>query len=300
MSLTNDSLAYGYDEFYTNYSTIPPIQCLLELTSSQLIHPSCFDAHNPRHVCLSALHGFVIYPFNERLIKERVNDNAPYSKTVASRIEAFRAYVTKFNADQQSRLFAGSRLVLKIEDEPFTLEQFKLFGLDGTELAEAALAFEADRKYFTLGKAGRLNHFSQHHGFSNFQELKSFLNLLDVEAQGLGYQSYASICASSRYMGDMEKKYENQVYMLPVVNEMRQKWDLLKRESVFTIECFIKCRVAGDESSYFLDVNDEGVELNLYEGCVTGRYILSSKFMSDKNDDFHLNRDWFVSQEDAS
>jgi len=69
---------------------------------------------------------------------------------------------------------------------------------------------------------------------------------------------------------------------------------------VFTIECFIKCRVAGDESSYFLDVNDEGVELNLYEGCVTGRYILSSKFMSDKNDDFHLNRDWFVSQEDAS
>jgi hypothetical protein len=294
MSATQDSIVFGYDAFYDAYLGVPYNLGLVELSEDQLPDPTAFSAHEPRHVCLAALHGHMINPVDEHSIKARVKDDAPYTKTIAARIEIFKRMVAEFNAEQQrvGRYFGGIVKLVIDDNDPFTEEQFASVGLGGTAIAKAALQYEVDRKYFMLGHAGRLNHFAQHYGFSNLEGLKAFVNRLDVESQAMGYGSYATLCTSTRFMKHLEEKYRENADMKPALDALREKSELLRRESAFTIERFVACRRVGFEEPYFVDVSDDGVFIELREGQFKGAGMVCSQFVSDRNERFHS--DWFA------
>jgi hypothetical protein len=294
MSASQDSIAFGYDEFFDAYLSVPYNRGLMELSQAPLVPPSVFSAKDPRHVCLAALHGLAIYPIDERTIKERVKDSGPYPKTLSSRMKSFAEMVSDFN-DTQRRVgwMAGAVVTLVIDDDdPFTREQFECVGLGGTAIAEAALQYEEDRRYFTLGQSGRLNHFARHLGFPNVESLKAFVNRLNDEAAQMGYPSYGTICVATRYMDHVSKAYSDQLNAQPALDELGKKRSLLQRESVFVIERFVACRVAGERGAFFVDVNDEGVLIALHEGRLKGTGIVTSRYLSDRNSDFH--RTWFA------
>ncbi|UYK83211.1 hypothetical protein NG827_12025 [Xanthomonas sacchari] len=293
MSASQDSIAYGYDEFYDAYLDVPYNRGLMELSQTPLISPSIFSAKEPRHVCLAALHGHAIYPIDERTIKERVKDGGPYPKTLASRMKNFAAMVSDFN-DTQRRVgwMAGGSITLVIDDDPFTQEQFEWIGLGGSAIAEAALQYEEDRKFFSLGHSGRLNHFAQHLGFANVESLKAFVKRLDDEALQMGYHSYATICVSTRHIDHLVKKYTGDPKAQFALDELSKKRQLLQRESAFVIDHFVACRFASERRAFYVDVNDEGVLITLLEGQNKGAGIVTSRYLSDRSPDFH--RTWFA------
>lgn len=294
MSASHDSIAFGYDEFCDAYLGVPYNRGLMELSQTPLVSPSTFSAKEPRHVCLAALHGHAIYPIDERTIKERVKDDGPYPKTLSSRMKGFAGMVSDFN-DTQRRVgwMAGAVVTLVIDDDdPFTQEQFERVGFGGTAIAEAALQYEDDRKFFTLGQSGRLNHFAQHLGFPNVESLKAFVNRLDDEAVQMGYPSYATICVPTRYMDHVLKAHAGQPKAQFALDELSKKRSLLQRESVFVIESFVACRAASERGAFFVDVNDEGVLISLHGGRINGTGIVTSRHLSDRSPDFH--RTWFA------
>lgn len=294
MSASQDSIAFGYDEFFDAYLSVPYNEGLVALSKTPLVHPSIFSAKNPQHVCLAALHGLAVYPVDERTIKERVKDNAPYPKTLAARMRNFEEMASRFN-DEQKRvgwMFGGVITLVLDDDDPFTREQFELLGLGETAIAEAALQYEEDRKYFSLGQSGRLNHFARHLGFANIESLKAFVIRLDDEAVRMGYPSYASICVPTRYMDYLLNKHGHQPNVQLALDDLSKKRGLLQRESVFIIERFMACRVASEHRAFFVDVNDEGVLIALHEGRIKGTGIVTSRYLSDRSPDFH--RTWFA------
>lgn len=295
MSVSQDSVDFGYDEFYNSYLGVPYNQGLMGLSQASLIPPSTFSAKDPRHVCLAALHGHCIYPFDERTLKERVKENGPYPKTLSARMSAFAEMVSEFNNHQrQVGWMFGAVQTLSLDDnEPFTREQFELAGLGGTVIAKAALEYEADREFFSLGQSGRLNHFARHFGFSNIEALKVFVGRLDDEAVEMGFPSYATICVATRYMDHLSKVYGAQSSAHPALEQLRSKRDFLQRESVFVIERFMACRVTDEKKSFHVDINDEGLLIALHEGPLRGNTgVVTSQYLSDKSPDFHST--WFA------
>ena len=294
MSTSQDSIDFGYDEFYEAYVSVPYNQGLMGLSKASLVSPSVFSAKDPRHVCLAALHGHVIYPFDERTIKDRVKKDGPYPKTLSARIKRFAEVVSAFNDQQRrvGRMFGGGIRIVLDDNDPFTREQFECFGLGGTDIAKAALEYEDDREFFLLGHSGQLNHFARHLGFPNVEALKAFVRRLDDEAIHMGFPSYATICVATRYLDHVSKVYAAQSSAHPGVDELHAKYDLLQRESVFVIERFMACRVTDESKSFYLDVNDEGVLIVLHEGPLKGAGIVTSQYLSDRSPDFH--RTWFA------
>ena len=294
MSASQDAVAFGYDEFFDAYLGVPYNQGLVELSKAPLVHPSIFSAKNPQHVCLAALHGLAVYPIDERTIKERVKDDAPYPKTLAARMKSFEEMASRFNDEQKrvGRMFGGVITLVLDDDDPFTREQFEFLGLGGTAIAEAALQYEEDRKFFSLGQSGRLNHFARHLGFPNVESLKEFVKRLDDEAVQMGYCSYATICVATRYMDHVLKAYAEKPKAQLALDELSKKRSLLQRESVFVIERFVACRVTSERGAFFVDVNDEGVFIALHEGQIKGAGIVTSQYLSDRSPDYH--RTWFA------
>lgn len=294
MSLSQDSIEFGYDEFYNAYLSVPYNQGLMDLSKAILVHPCIFSAKDPRHVCLAALHGHIIYPFDERAIKDRVKNDGPYPKTLTARMKCFAELVSDFN-DQQRQVgwMSGGVITIVIdESDPFTREQFELVGLGGTVIAKAALQFEADREFFVLGHSGRINHFARHLGFPNLEALNAFVRRLDDEAVQMGFPSYATICVATRYMDHVSKVDATQSSAHPVLGELQAKRDFLKHNSVFVIERFVACRVTNQRKAFYVDVNEEGTFIALRDGPLKGAGIVMSQYLSDRNPDFHQT--WFA------
>ena len=294
MSASQDSVDFGYDWFYDAYLSVPYNQGLMSLSKAPLVSPSHFSAKDPQHACLAALHGHAIYPFDERTIKDRVNMDGPYPKTLAERMKIFTEMVSAFN-NQQLRVgwMSGRVITIDLDDEdPFTREQFERVGLGETPIAKAALEYEADREFFSLGQSGRLNHFARHLGFPNVEALKAFVHRLDDEAVNMGFPSYATICVATRYMDHMSKIYAALPNASPVLDELRGKRNLLQRQSVFVIERFMACRLTDERKSFYVDVNDEGVVIVLRQGPVEVGGIVTSRYLSDRSPNFH--RTWFA------
>lgn len=294
MSASQDSISFGYDEFYNAYLSVPYNQGLMGLSKAILVLPSIFSAKDPRHVCVAALHGHVIYPFDERAIKDRVKEDGPYPKTLSVRMKCFSEMVSDFNEKQRRGgwMFGGVTTIVIDHNDPFTQEQFELVGLHRTPIAKAALEFENDRKFFSLGQSGRLNHFANHLGFPNVKALKEFVCRLDDEAIQMGFPSYATICVATRCIDHLSKVYATQSSVHPAFDELQAKYDLLKHESAFVIERFMACRFTDERESFYVDVNDEGTFIALYEGPLKGAGIVTSQYMSDRSPDFH--RTWFA------
>jgi len=293
MSAPSLSIAFGYDQFYADYLSVPWNRELMERSSALLPHPSQFSARNPRDCCLLALHGHIIYPPDEQAIKERVKDSAPYSKTVATRMKLFEGLVEDFNAQQQRmKLLFGGAIKIVIDDGPVLDSSFPLEAYGGAHIVEAAPQYERDRKFLKLGKAGRLNHFAREYGFDHFEELRSFVAALDKEAQAMGYPSYGAICVPTRYLEHVQRQLTNDPRMRPTLLEVTEKRTLLQQQTVFTIERFVTCREAAEVRDFFVDVTSEGVLISLLSGTSTNTGIVSSKHMSDRSGDFH--RTWFA------
>jgi len=294
MCPSNNSVEFGYDDFYAKYIGVPYNRGLIELSAVQLPLPSVFSATDPQHICLAAMHGHMLYPIDERSIKVRIDDDAPYSKTIAVRIEKFKEMVSEFNAVQvHIGPFYGRELSIVIDDsDPFTIEQFEQVALGDSDIARAALQYEIDRQYHALGHAGRLNHFAKQYNFGNFGQLKAFVERLDAEAQIMGYPSYGTLCTSTRYMTHLLEKYKGQDNMKPALNALKEKQDMLKKESVFIIDQFMKCRATDTKVPYHVDVQADGVLIELREGRFKGAGIVTSEFISDRSERFH--DEWFV------
>lgn len=284
MSPSKNSIEFGYTDFHKRYVSNPFCRGLLELSKVPLAHPSAFSAVDPNNVCLAAMHGHMLYPIDERSLKVRVGDDAPYSKTISARVASFKKQLTEFNAQPKPVFFTFE---IVIDDTPFTLEEFQFYGLGEHDIARAALEFEIDRKYHSLGHAGRLNHFAQHYGFHNFIQLKAFVERLDIEAQMMGFPSYGTLCTSTRYMNHLMEKHKGQASMAPALAALMGKWDLLEKESVFIISQFMECRTTDAKVPYRVDVSADGVLIELREGMFKGTGIVSSEFMSDQNRHFH-------------
>jgi len=280
---TQDSVEFGYDKFYAEYLGVPYVRGLIELSRTEVIPPSDFSAHDPRHLCLAALHGYIIYPIDECEIEACIADDSPYIKTIATRIEDFRVMVADFNEKQKSvGQYFGGTITITIDDDPFTLEQFEFIGLGESAIAQAALQYERDRNYSKWGRSERINHFAQEYGFANIEELKMFLDRLNNEAQVIGYESYGTICTATRFMDYLGKKYIGHANMKPALDALHQKWDFLQQQSAFTIERYLACRILGSHEPYFVDVNGKGVLIELLEGRFVGAAIVSSRFDSPK------------------
>lgn len=292
LSPSQDSIEFGYDDFYAYYLGVPYNRGLIELSRAQVIHPSDFSVHEPRHLCLAALHGHIIYPIDKGAIEASVGDDSPYAKTIVTRMENFREMVADFNAEQKRFApYTGGEIQMDIDDDPITPEQFEIFGLGESAIAKASLQYERDRKYFELGRSERLNHFAQEYGFANLEKLKEFLDRLDIEAREIGYESYTTICTSIRFMDYLKQKYSGQASMTSALDALHQKRGLLQQQSAFTIERYLACRIVGSREPYYVDINDEGVLIELREGRFAGAGVVSSRFLSGRNDLLHsVNR----------
>ena len=296
MSVSSCSIAFGYAEFYLDYLSVPFNKGLMESSSAFLPDPSKFSSRNPRDCCLLALHGHPIYPPNERSIKDSVKDGASYSKTVKVRMKLFEDLVEKFNARQQQiEHLSGVAIKITIDDGP-VLDSFPLEDYGGAAIVETAPQYEIDRKFSKLGQAARLNHFAQEYEFVEFKKLCEFLAHLDAEAQAMGYFSYDAICAPERYLKHLQRQLTSEEGMPSVLIELTKKQDILRQQTVFTIERFVACRRAGAGTvktlDFFVDVTIEGVLISLSSGPFAGAGIVSSKYMSNRSDDFH--RTWFA------
>lgn len=291
MLASQDSICFGYDEFYSDYLGVPYNRGLMDLSKAILVHPSIFSAKDPRHVCLAALHGHAIYPFDEASIKERVKKEGSYSKTISARMRHFSEIISEFNERQQREGWMSGAVIMIDENVPYTLEAFESIGLGGTDVAKAALELEIDRKFFSLGHSGRLNHFSRHLGFPNIEVLEAFVRQLDEEAIKWGFPSYAAICVSTRCIDHFSNACKARPGDHSALDELLAKKDLLKSKSAFVIERFIACRLGDERKSFYVDVNAEGTFVALYEGPLKGAGIVSSQYLSDRSPEFH--RKWF-------
>lgn len=292
MSASSCSIAFGYDEFYADYLNVPWNKGLIERSSAPLPLPAQFSSHNPRDCCLLALHGLIIYPPDERSAKERVKDGGSYGKTIATRMQLFENMVREFNAWQQKmKHLLGGAITITIDDGP-VLDSFPLADFGGAAIVKAAPQYEVDRKFLKLGQSGRLNHFAQEYGFANYQKFREFLGLLDEEARCMGYPSYCAICVPTRYLEHMQRQLTTDEGMQSMLAELAEKRDLLQQQTVFTIERFVACRLAEKALDFFVDVTREGVIISLRDGPFASTGIVSSLYMSDRNEEFHSK--WFA------
>lgn len=292
MSASSCSIAFGYDEFYAEYLNVPWNKGLMECSSAPLPLPTQFSSHNPRDCCLLALHGHILYPHDERSAKERVKDGGSYGKTIAYRMQLFEDMVGEFNALQQKmKHLLGGAITITIDDGP-VLDSFPLADFGGAAIVEAAPQYEADRNFLKLGQSGRLNHFAQEYGFANYQKFREFLELLDEEARRMGYPSYGAICVPTRYLEHVQRQLATDESMQSTLAELAEKRDLLQQQTAFTIERFVACRRAEKTLDFFVDVSEEGVIISLRDGPFAGIGIVSSKYMSDRNEAFHSK--WFA------
>lgn len=287
MTASHDSIRYGYDEFFHSYFSVPWHQGLVDSSSFKLPHPSEFSVHNPRHCCLLAVHGFVIFPHGEQSIKDAVKDGGPYHKTVLARMKLFEETVDEFNALQEKmKSLTGGKVTITIDDGP-VLDGMSLAPFGGELIEQAAPQYEFDRKFLKFGTSARLNHFAQGYKFSNHEALCKFLAVLDSESRELGFQSYSAICTPSRFLKDLKLKWQTEVEMKDLLTSLNEKESLLQRESVFTIDRFVACRISTERKPYFVDVSSEGVHITLRDGIAESSGIVSSKFFSERSPEFH-------------
>jgi len=290
---SSDSFAFGYADFYHAYLSIPFNRSLVELSGIPLPSPGVFSVHNPLHVVVAAQHGHQIFPIDEASFKARVKDDAPYASNVQARMDEFKQMLEDFNAEQKRlSIYMGGSVTFVIDDTPFTIEQFEMFGLGDTILAQAAMQFERDRNFHRLRHSARLNHFAQEYDFRNFQELMSYLGELDLAAQRLGVPSYAVMCTTSRYIDHVIAQSGRDTDMEIAIAALGEQRALLMRESVFMVERFVACRVAGTDVPFHIEILEEGVSIELKDGLRAEKAIVSSKHRSDKHDQIHPR--WFV------
>lgn len=290
---SNDSVAFGYADFYNAYLAVPYFRALVELSGTPLPSPAVFSILDPLHVALAAKHGHQIFPADETSVKARVKDGAPYSVTVESRMAEFETMVATHNAEQErTAMFRGGSVKILIEDTPFTIEEFEDVGLGDSFIAQAAMQFEQDRAFFRLGHSGRLNHFAREYGFANLRELLVHIQKLDHAAQLLGASSYATLCATSRYIDQVLAQSEGDPEMTETAAALREQRALLTRESVFMVDRFVACRVASGEAAYFIEARHDGVCIELRRPPYVGKGIVSSKRQSDKEG--QIVQSWFA------
>lgn len=152
---SSDSFAFGYADFYHAYLSIPFNRSLVELSGIPLPSPGVFSVHNPLHVVVAAQHGHQIFPIDEASFKARVKDDAPYASNVQARMDEFKQMLEDFNAEQKRlSIYMGGSVTFVIDDTPFTIEQFEMFGLGDTILAQAAMQFERDRNFHRHNRCG--------------------------------------------------------------------------------------------------------------------------------------------------
>jgi hypothetical protein len=66
-------------------------------------------------------------------------------------MDEFKQMLEDFNAEQKRlSIYMGGSVTFVIDDTPFTIEQFEMFGLGDTILAQAAMQFERDRNFHRL------------------------------------------------------------------------------------------------------------------------------------------------------
>ena len=284
MKVSKDSLNFGYSEFYSSFSSIDIYRALMDSSGRKLVSPSVFSIKLPQHVCLAALHGFVVFPSGEKGIKDRVKDGGPYQKTLEKRMKEAKQAVERFN-DQQQRhgVSFGGTITIDLDDgDPITECDLEMLGLDGSDVAEAVLAYQEDKKFFSLGKSARLNHFAQHYGFPNLSALEAFIQRLDDEATSMGFASYAALCTPSGYLDSLSKKDPTS----SALAELIEQWKMLKHQTVFFLHCFVLCRTT-DRCNFFVTGHQEGVHLKLRDGrTVQQGGIFESQHLSDKRGDF--------------
>ncbi|MFZ6638532.1 hypothetical protein ACO0LL_02265 [Undibacterium sp. TC4M20W] len=279
---SSDGVAFGYADFYKEYLSIPSNRALVELSRIPLPSPTVFSVHDPLHVAVAAQHGHQVFPIDEANFKARVKDGAPYARSVVSRIAEFHEMVAAHNArEKQLSKFLGGAKIIVIEDTPFTIEEFEAVGLGGTVIAQAAMQFQLDRAFLRLGHSGRLNHFAREYGFSNVTELIVHIGKLDHAAQQLGSPSYMVLCTTSRYIDHVLAQSGDDPSMKIAVAALSEQRDLLMRESVFLVERYVACRIAGADSPFYIEMLEEGVSIELRDGSHAGKCIVSSKRRSD-------------------
>lgn len=292
MSASSCSVAFAYDKFYAEYLSLPLNKGLMDRSHAVLPFPKHFSSHNPRDCCLLALHGHIIYSYDERSAKDCVKDGGSYCKTVATRMRLFEEMVDEFNTrQQQSKRFFGSAITITIDDGP-VVGSFPLADYGGAAIVEAAPQYELDRSFVELGQSARLNRFAQEYGFPNFQQLREFLVRLDEEARCMGFPSYDAICVPSRYLTFLQDQLASDEDMQPTLVELAEKSDLLQQQTAFTIERFVACRRPENTSrDFFVDVTREGVVISLHGGILeTG--VVSSMHLSHRSQQFHAI--WFA------
>ena len=267
LSPSQDSVQFGYDKFYAKYLGKECLRGLIELSRTEVIPPSKFSIHDPRHLCLAAFHGYIIYPIDEHEIEAFLANDS-----ISKRMDDFRVAAAKFNAEQEllARYRSSSSTIDIDDDEPFTLEQFERRGLGDSDISKAALQYERDRKYSKLARLERLNHFAQEFGFANIEELKIFLDRLNDEAQAIGYESYATICNATRFMDYLGRKNVEKANMTPALDALHRNRAVLQQRSAFIIDRFLACRTLGVHEPYFIDVNGKDVMIELFEGRFAG------------------------------
>lgn len=282
MKVSKDSLDFGYDEFHSSFSRVPIYSALSGSIGLALVPPSAFSAKSPLHLCLAALHGFVIYPSDERGIKDRVKKDGPYPKTLANRMQAAKQVVERYNDQLRRNRLTFTFPTIDLESgDPITNCDLEMCGLDGTDIAEAVLAYQEDKEFFSLGQSGRLNHYARHYGFPNLEALKVFIQRLDDEAVSMGFASYAALCAPSRYLESLNKEDPTS----SALAELKEQWELLKQQTVFFSHCFVLCRTT-DRCNFFVDGHQDGVHLKLSDGRSVQQGIFESQHLSDKRGDF--------------
>lgn len=283
MKVSKDSLYFGYHEFYNSFSSIPIYRAFMELSGKTLVSPSVFSIKSPRHICLVALHGLVIFPSDEKGIKDRVKDDGPYSKALANRMKEARQVVERYNDQLRLNRLTFTFPIIDLEsDDPITNCDLEMCGLDGTDIAEAVLTYQEDKEFFSLGQSGRLNHYARHYGFSNLLALKAFIQRLDDEAVSMKFASYAALCTPSRYLDSLSKQHPPTSFALA---ELKEQWEMLKQQTVFFLHCFIVCRMT-DQCNFFVTGHQEGVYLKLRDGRTVQEGIFDSQHLSDKRGDF--------------
>lgn len=288
----NSSSRFGYDEFYSSYLLSQDNKVFVENSPFPLPLPNDFSHNNARHCCLAALHGLSIHPPSEAVAKKTIKSNKQYGKVIAARVELFENLVQEFNIKQvNNALFTGVIFKITIDANSPVLEPdfFPLVAsLGGSTIIKALDQYHNDRKYSTFGQAARLNHFAQEYGFINFNTYKVFLSQLDLAAQELGFPSYKAICTPSDYLMHIQQLLIKDESNPSLLHNLKEKNDLLQRQSVFTIERYIACRNATqqDDFEFHVDVTTDEVAIKFKKGTNHVEFYISSVYISNSSDEY--------------
>jgi hypothetical protein len=270
---TQDARAFGYTLAHAHLHATPGLRRLVTQSPHPLPPVESFDITQGEHVCIAALMGFPMLPYDRKSINEAVGPSGAFTRTVTARVRDVEIRVRE--ANERLQMF-GVQIGFD-PNKPTQPEEIELLRPFVGELVDHLLQLDADRAYLRSGHSGRLNHLAREYRHANLGRLEAFIEELDAIAAGWGYGAYANLCVPTRFMQHLNTRSPPGALQRPALQAMHDRRDHLKRHAPWVIEAFVASRE--HESDVRIEVTSEALNIGFevdglhIQETITGAYV---------------------------